>query len=211
MAAGDYDRLYRLADTAINFDPRFEMPPLLGGLILGDSTAHASEALRILNRGWASHPSDWRYPFYMGYILYFSNGDPVGGGKMVLDAARIPGSAPYLPLLASRMLSEGKEPETALALLRGMMRQETNPDRIASLERRIRDVTVERDLQLLERAVGEYRRRSGTLPETLGSMVAAGIIGEIPAEPNGGRYVIMPDGEVRSDRVTGRMKVFRPK
>jgi hypothetical protein len=72
-------------------------------------------------------------------------------------------------------------------------------------------VTVERDLQLLERAVGEYRRRSGTLPETLGSMVAAGIIGEIPAEPNGGRYVIMPDGEVRSDRVTGRMKVFRPK
>lgn len=209
MTDEEYDRLYRLVDTAINFDPRFEMPPLLGGILLGDSVDHASEGLRILNRGWTNHPSDWRFPFYMGYILYFSNGDPVGGGKMVLDAAHIPKSPPYLPLLASRMLSEGREPETALALLRGMLQQETNPARRDALEKRVREVIVERDLQALERAVGEYRHRFGGLPDNLGTLAAAGIIRQVPVEPNGGRYIMMPDGEVRSDRVTGRMKVFR--
>lgn len=211
MTEADYDCLYRLVDTTINLDPKFEMPPLLGGIILGDSAAHAGESLKVLKRGWASHTSDWRYPFYMGYVLYFSVGNPDEAGKMVMQAARIPGSAPYLPLLASRMLSEGRDPNTALVFLSEMMKQETNPARREALEKRIREVIVERDLRLLESAVKEYRRLAGRLPGDLHDLAAFGLIREVPREPNGGRYVMMPDGEVRSDRVSEHLKVFRNK
>jgi hypothetical protein len=209
MTPGDYDRLYVLLKGVGNFDPRFDVPFLLGGIVLGDSPRHAPEALDILDRGAKSHPSDWRFPFYVGYTRYFSLGDPLEGGKALEVAARLPGSPPYLPLLASRMLTEGREPQTALALLEAMSGQESDAARKEILQRRIREVIVERDLQILERAVEEFRARHGALPSSLSSLVASGILHGIPREPNGGRYLLSPGGEVRSDRVAQRLKVFR--
>lgn len=209
MSFRDYDRLYVLLRGVGNFDPRFDVPYLLGGIILSDSPRHVSEALDILDRGMKSHPADWRFPFYVGFTRYFSLGDPREGGKALEEAAHLPGSPPYLPLLASRMLTEGREPQTALALLEAMSGQETDPARKEALQKRIRDVIVERDLQNLERAVAEYRARRGALPASLSDLVAAGILPGIPREPNGGRYLLSAGGEVRSDRVAQRLKVFR--
>ena len=209
MTRGDYDRLYLLLSTVNDLDPRFKVPYLLGGIILGDSPNHAQEALQTLARGKKNHPSEWRFPFYIGYIRYFSLGDPIGGGEAMAEASHVPDSAPYLPLLAARMLSEGRKPDTALAVLEAMLRQETDPGRREALMRRVREVIVERDIQMLETAVDEYRRRTGVPPASMDALAGMGLIHGIPKEPNGGRYVMTPDGKVRSDRVAARLKVFR--
>ena len=118
----------------------------------------------MFERGKVTHPADWRFPFYMGFTHYFSLGDALAGGGAMAEAARLPGSPAYLPGLASRMLSEAREPEAALRLLEPIVRQESDPARRAVLERRIREVTVERDLQALERAVETYREKIGDRP-----------------------------------------------
>ena len=125
------------------------------------------------------------------------------------EAARLPGSPAYLPGLASRMLSEAREPEVALGLLAPIVRQESDPARRAVLERRIREVTVERDLQTLERAVETYREKTGAVPESLPDLVREGILERIPPEPNGGKYILDRGGKVRSDRVAQRLQVFQ--
>jgi len=209
MTPATYDRLYLLLRTVSNFDPRFVVPYLMGGMVLGMSPGHVPEAIEILRRGMETHPDDWRFPFYIGYTRYFSLGDPLEGAKALETAARISGSPPYLPLLAARMYSEGRAPETALAFLAGMIRQETGPGRLEILQRRVREVIVERDIQALEKAVAAYRSRKGVLPEHLAELVRAGLIRGIPEEPNGGSYLLSPDGTLRSDRVTTRLKVFR--
>lgn len=209
MVPEDYDRLYLLLRTVGNFDPRFVVPYLMGGMVLGMSPGHVPEAIDILRRGMETHPDDWRFPFYIGYTRYFSLGDPLDGAKALETAARIPGSPPYLPLLAARMYSEGRAPETALAFLTEMVRQETDPARLEILQGRIREVIVERDIQALEKAVASYRKGTGTLPERLSDLVRAGLIRGIPGEPHGGAYILSPDGTVRSNRVTTRLKVFR--
>jgi hypothetical protein len=107
------------------------------------------------------------------------------------------------------MLAEGRKPETALVFLSELMKLETDPARREILQRRIREVIVERDIQVLEHAVWEYRGRTGTMPEKLANLVEAGLIRKIPVEPHGGRYLLSPDGKIRSDRVTGRLRVFR--
>jgi hypothetical protein len=127
------------------------------------------------------------------------------------EAARLPGSPAYLPGLATRMLTEAREPEAALKLLEPIVLQESDPARRAVLERRIREVTVERDLQMLERAVGKYREKTGTMPADLSALVREGILAAIPREPNEGRYLLMPGGKVRSDRVSQRLRVFQKK
>jgi hypothetical protein len=194
-----------------NFDPKFLVPYLLGGLVLGDSPDHARAALAALERGANQYPGDWRFPFYIGYVRYFSLGDPVEGGLALQAAARLRGSPPHLPLLAARMLSEGREPATALAFLEEMERQETNPARREALERRIREVMAERDIQDLERAVASYRQRFGETPARLSDLVRSGTMRALPAEPHGGEYLLSADGSVRSSRLTRRLKVFRPK
>jgi hypothetical protein len=207
----EYDRLYVLLNVEADLDPKFEMPYLLGGLVLGESPRHGQEALRVFERGKVTHPADWRFPFYIGFTHYFSLGDGLAGGGAMAEAARLPGSPAYLPGLASRMLSEAREPEAALRLLEPIVRQESDPARRAVLERRIREVTVERDLQALERAVEWYREKMGALPRELSDLVRAGILPGIPEEPNGGRYLMEPGGMVRSDRVSQRLRVFQKK
>jgi hypothetical protein len=120
MTPTEYDRLYALLNVEADLDPKFEMPYLLGGLVLGESTRHARKALRVLGRGREQYPADWRFPFYMGYTSYFSLGETETAGKAMAEAAQLPGSPAYLPGLASRMLSEAKDPGKALAMLPGI-------------------------------------------------------------------------------------------
>jgi len=209
MTPADYDRLFDLLNVEANFDPKFEIPYLLGGLVLSESTPHAEKALRVLGRGKNQFPSDWRFPFYMGFTHYFSLGDGLAGGGAMAEAARLPGSPAYLPGLASRMLSEAREPESALRMLEPIVLQESDPARRVVLERRVREVTVERDLQALERAVERYREKTGTIPADLSALVRDGVLEAIPPEPNGGSYVLESGGRVRSDRVSQRLRVFQ--
>jgi len=209
LTRNEYDRLALMIQTVIHFDPRFKVPYLLGGLLLGDSRPHVPEALKILEQGMANHPNDWRFPFYVGYLYYFSLGDPVEGGRALEAAAKIDNSPPYLTLLAARMFSEGRDPETALRFLNGMMKQENDPARLEVLRRRIRDVIAERDMQRLESAVKEYREKTGRLPKELSDLVREGMIARIPEEPHGGRYLLSPDGKISSSQVRERLKVFR--
>jgi hypothetical protein len=210
MTRNDFDRLSDLLFTVVRFDPRFVVPYLLGGIVLGDSPYHAGAALDLLERGERQFPSDWRFPFYAGYIKYFSLGNPEEGGMALLRAARIPGSPAYFPLLASRMLAEGNRPDTALAFLQEMTARETDPRRKVSLEERIRRVIVERDLQSMEMAIAEYTSRVGAPPRNLADLVQSGMLAQIPEEPYGGRYLLTPDGGVQSDRAPQeRLKVLR--
>jgi len=210
MTRDDYDHLADLLSAVVRFDPRFVVPYLLGGIILADSPHHTSAALQFLSQGEQQFPSEWRFPFYTGYVRYFLLGDPVEGGMALLRASRIAGSPPHFPLLASRMLSEGHRPETAIAFLRNMIERETDPRAKASLEERMRRVEVERDLQILEKAIVEYSTRVGAPPGRLADLVRAGVLARIPQEPYGGRYLLSPDGGVRSDRAPQeRLKVLR--
>jgi tetratricopeptide (TPR) repeat protein len=211
MAPEDYDRLYELLNVEANFDPKFDIPYLLGGLVLAESPDHAQKALGVFERGKGEYPADWRFPFYIGYTSYFSLGETDTAGKAMAEAARLPGSPAYLPGLASRMLSEAREPEAAIALLDTIVREESDTARRSVLERRIREVTVERDLQILERAVEKYREKTGTVPSDLSALLREGILEGIPPEPNGGNYVIDSGGKVRSDRVSQRLRVFQKK
>jgi hypothetical protein len=209
LTRNEYDRLALMIQTVIHFDPRFKVPYLLGGILLGDSRSHVQKALKILDQGRANHPDDWRFPFYVGYLHYFSLGDPVEGGKALESAASINGSPPYLPLLATRMFSEGRKPETALRFLTEMVNQENDPARLEVLKRRIREVVAEKDMQMLEAVVEEYREKTGSLPGKLSDLVREGMIDRVPEDPQGGRYLITPDGQVRTTLGQKRLKVFR--
>lgn len=208
MRGPDYDRLHGFLQTVVRCDPRFFVPYVMGGIILAESPLHRDLAIRFLEQGRIHFPGQWLLPFHIGYIRYFGLSDPTGGGQALKEAAAIPGCPPYIGLLATRMLAEGREPETALALLDAMIREEKDPGRRELFHERRAHVEVERDLQILERAVASYRAREGRNPSSLEDLLAAGILGGIPREPGGGLYRLDADGTVRSGRYRERVKVI---
>lgn len=203
------EAFHQLIVAVNNYDPRFEVPYILAAVKLGESPEFGDEALETLERGTRALPGSWRLHFYAGYIHYFSLGDPVAGGKSLQAAARIPGSPAYLPLLASRMFAEGSEPQTAISFLTELIREEPNAGRRKTLEERLRLVIVERDTQAMERASKAFREKTGRRPADLAELVASGVLARLPREPHGGRYLMEPSGEIRSDRAAGRLRVFR--
>ncbi|MDX1814942.1 MAG: pilus assembly protein PilG, partial [Thermodesulfobacteriota bacterium] len=58
-------------------------------------------------------------------------------------------------------------------------------------------------------AVEAYREKTGALPPGLSALVREGLLKSLPAEPNGGTYLLSPEGKVRSSKMSHRLKVFR--
>jgi hypothetical protein len=69
---------------------------------------------------------------------------------------------------------------------------------------------IERDLRLLEQAIGLYQRKYRAYPKVLTKLVSAGYLPQIPEEPFGGFYLMdSQTGQVTSSTHPTRLKVFR--
>lgn len=126
-----------------------------------------------------------------------------------MQAARLPEGPSYLPGLATRMAAEAGSPETALAFLEARLRGTEDPEMREFLANRMKEVIIERDLRLLERAVGTYRTQYQAFPATLMDLVVTGVFPSLPEEPFGGSYRLNPKtGSVASSTHPDRLRTF---
>ncbi|NJL16513.1 MAG: hypothetical protein HC938_04270 [Nitrospira sp.] len=108
------------------------------------------------------------------------------------------------------MHAEAGNPEVALEFLEALWRE--NPDLVVreKLETRAKEVMIERDLRMLEQAIGHYEKKSQAYPKTLTELVSTGYLPRLPEEPFGGSYELnIRTGQVTSSTHPTRLKVFR--
>jgi hypothetical protein len=73
----------------------------------------------------------------------------------------------------------------------------------------MKEVIIERDLRMLERAVEAYRMQHQAPPGTLADLVLAGALSNLPEEPFGGDYRLDPKtGSVSSSTHPKRLRTF---
>jgi hypothetical protein len=90
-----------------------------------------------------------------------------------------------------------------------MYSQTTDENVKRVLEQRLKEIVVERDLQLLEEAVGRYRELYTRAPVRLEELVRPGLLRELPREPFGGHYLYDPRAQsVRSSEMKERLKMY---
>jgi hypothetical protein len=164
----------------------------------------------LLEKGFKENPTVWNLPFLLGYNYYFVLGDAAKGADYIERAARTSGAPDFLPGLATRMHAEAGNPEVALKFLEALWKE--NPDLVVreKLETRAKEVMIERDLRILEQAIGLYQKQYRAYPKTLTELVSAGYLTQIPEEPFGGSYLMdSQTGQVTSSTHPTRLKVFR--
>ena len=205
----EYEWMYHALDVITTLDPQYAYAYYAGGVILGDLANRPDLSNRLLERGVKANPDVWNIPFLLGYNHYFLLGDPSKGAEYIMQAARLPDGPTYLPGLATRMAAEAGSPDTALAFLETRLRDTQDLDMRNFLVNRMKEVTIERDLRLLDRAVETYRTEYRALPATLSDLVVAGAIPNLPQEPFGGDYRMDPKtGSVSSSTHPERLRTF---
>jgi len=115
---GRLDSLPQMVDLVTMLSPHFTRPYLFGAFGLMDA-GRPDVSYKILRRGFAANPGNWRFPSYLGFFAYAfaSNKDK---NRIAADwyskAAAIPGSPAYLKRLAAVLLGKGGETEKAILL-----------------------------------------------------------------------------------------------
>jgi hypothetical protein len=115
---GRLDSLPQMVDLVTMLSPHFTRPYLFGAFGLMDA-GRPDVSYKILRRGFAANPGNWRFPSYLGFFAYAfaSNNDK---NRIAADwyskAAAIPGSPAYLQRLAAVLLGKGGETEKAILL-----------------------------------------------------------------------------------------------
>ena len=208
-SADEYEWMYHALDVITTLDPQYAYAYYAGGVILGDLANRPDLSIRLLEKGVKANPEVWNIPFLLGYNYYFLLGDPAKGAEYIMQAASLPDGPAYLPGLATRMAAEAGSPGTALAFLEARLTDTHDPEMREVLANRMKEVIIERDLRLLERAVEAYRTQHQTLPATANELVAAGILPMLPQEPFGGDYRLDPKtGVVSSSTHPERLRTF---
>jgi tetratricopeptide (TPR) repeat protein len=208
-SADEYDWMYHALDVLTTLDPQYAYAYYAGGVILGDLANRPDLSNRLLEKGFHANPDVWNIPFLLGYNYYFLLGDPAKGAEYIMKAASLPGSADFLPGLATRMAAEAGSPDTALAFLEARLRETSDQEMRESFVNRMKEVIIERDIRILEQAVEAYRTQHRTFPATLTALVAAGTLPMLPQEPFGGDYRVDPKtGSVSSSTHPERLRTF---
>jgi hypothetical protein len=209
--AQEYQWLYHAMDVITDLDPQYDYVYQVGGITLAELAHRVDLSNKLLEKGLAANPTVWQIPFYLGFNHFFYLHDPVQAAEYMLRASKLPGRPPYLPLLATRLSAEAGNPEVALKFLGEMERQTQDVQVKEQLETRMRELVVERDVQMLQMAVKRYTQITHHAPRHLGQLVSAGILSALPQEPFGGEYRYnAKSGGIASSTHPERLRVKNP-
>jgi len=208
--AHEYEWLYHALDVITDLDPQYDYAYQVGGIVLTHLANRVDLSNKLLIKGLEPNPTVWQIPFYIGFNYYFYLYDPGHAAEYIARASRITGRPPFLPLLATQLYAEAGSPETALNFLMAIRSQAPEGWIKEQLETRIMEVTIERDIRALEKAISHFRQREGHLPHKLGDLLKTGDITALPPEPFGGQYTLdTTTGTISSSTHPERLHVYR--
>ncbi len=170
-------------------DPRFVDPYLIGALILVAEKRDVEAGLRLLDQGMEANPDEWILPYEAGFWAYDTARDYERAAAYFKRAMEIPGAPPSTRRLHAEMHNKKGDKQTSLALWSEVLAGTDDARVRAIAANHVHDLTLEIDLAGLNEAVSMFRERHGRPPGQLQDLVRAGLVPEIPRDPDGGEYL----------------------
>ena len=212
---GPYGRsrhIGRLIDVVTTLDPWVDHPYRFAAVWMQDDEAAVRHANRLLERGIAHHPRDWRNRFYLGFNHFFYFGENDAAARVMAPAVTLPGAPRYLGRLVARLRSDagGGEIEAAAAFLQELLRQNEDPYKEADYEKALDEIEAERRASQLDAARAEFQRRHGRDIAQVEDLVRVPppVLRRLPAEPHGWEWTLQPEtGQIVSSYIGHRYSV----
>jgi len=205
--------LAALMDLVTGLDPWVDHPYRFAALWMTESEEEVRHANRLLERGIAYHPLDWRNRFYLGYNLFFYLEDDQGAADALEGALGFEGAPDYLGAFVTRLRAASDSLDTAALFLQQLILEADDEYQRAEYLKAFDEIETERRARYLERARAEFRRRHGRDirdPAELWQGPLRVLDGAPPAHPHfeGFAWVLDPEtGEIESSFYGTRYRV----
>jgi hypothetical protein len=150
-----------LIDLVTGLDPWVDHPYRFAALWLDRDLDQVQHADRLLEKGIAYHPLDWRNRFYLGYNLFFYLEDNARAADVLEGATRFPDAPDYLGSFVARLRAASDSLDTAVLFLERLIAGTEDPAARARYLASYSEIETERRARFLDRARAEFQRRNG--------------------------------------------------
>jgi hypothetical protein len=148
-----------LIDLVTGLDPWVDHPYRFAALWLTRDEEEVRHANRLLEKGIAYHPLEWRNRFYLGYNQFFFLDDPASAADTLEGAVRFPDAPDYLGAFVARLRATGDSLDTAALFLERLIAQTEDEQAKQGYLKAFDEIETERRARLLDRARAEFQRR----------------------------------------------------
>jgi hypothetical protein len=151
----------RLIDLVTSLDPWVGHPYRFAAVWLTDGEASVRTANRLLERGIAHAPLDWRNRYHLGFNHFFYLEENLRAAEIFEEALPLEGVPPYLGALVARLRLNVGGLELAAGFLAELARNAPDGYSRAEYLKALDEVETERRARDLDGAREEYWRRHG--------------------------------------------------
>ncbi|HXQ26502.1 MAG TPA: hypothetical protein VN822_08870 [Candidatus Acidoferrales bacterium] len=194
-----FELLWPLLDITTTLDPKLMVAYRFGAIFLSEQgTVGANRpdlAVTLLKRGIAANPDQWRLSGDLGFLYYWRLKDYQSAAAAYLEGSTRPGAAPWLKMMAARVLEKGGSLETSRMLWSELYDSTKEPSMRHRAAQMLRGLKTLEDEQSLDDLAEQYQQRFERYPPSTRELRDAGMIGGIPVDPDGYPYVFGPDGK----------------
>ena len=193
-----FELLWPLLDITTTLDPRLVVAYRFGWIFLSETGAAGPDrtdlAVALLKRGIAANPDEWRLNGDLGFLYYWRMKDYQNSAAAYLEGSKKPGAAPWLKMMAARVLEKGGSLETSRMLWSELYESTKEPSIRHRALQMLRGLKTLEDEMHLDDLAEQYQKRFQRYPASTRDLRDAGLIGGIPVDPDGYSYVFGPDG-----------------
>jgi hypothetical protein len=200
----DFTLLYPLLELTTTLDPYFDVAYNFGALFLAEKPpggpGRPDLALKLLERGVAAQPDDWRLYQATGFVHYWSHRDYVKAADWFGRAAKLPGAPVWMEPLAAVTLAEGGNRKASRVLWGQILKTAADGWFKREATRRLKQLDAMDQIELLQKVVDAFVAKNGRAPADWSEMARAGYVRGDVVDPNGAPY-----------RLDGWMVTLEPK
>ncbi|MCM3870764.1 MAG: hypothetical protein ND895_08730 [Pyrinomonadaceae bacterium] len=114
-----------LLDASTTLDPQFMEPYQYAAVVLPD--VEVQEAIRIVRKGIAANPLEWRLYHHLGFI-YWQQRDFKMASEIYGEGAAIAGAPPWMNAMKAQLAVEGGSRSTARQIYERMFQESDDPN-----------------------------------------------------------------------------------
>ena len=199
--AEDYKLLAPLLEMTTALDPHLLVAYQFGANFLAPKppfgAGETDKAIALVEYGILNNPKDWNLYYQLGFIYYMDKKDYPAATKALTEGAKLPGAHIYLKVLAAQIAQHAGELQMSRLMWATTFETTKDAHIRSTAAYHLRALDVEEDVMKLQDAVTAYGRKTGELPASMQTLIAAGYLQDARlVDPNGKPYKFMPGGRI---------------
>ncbi len=168
LSSLDPKLLYPYLDNATDLDPKFVPPYAYGALVL--PAIDPSQAILLTEKGIANNPDQWRLYQYLGYI-HWRLKNFQKASDVYERGSQVPGSPPFMKLMAALMKTQGGSLDTARQIYSQMLEQAVDQQSKDIAKARLAELDTLDETDAINNALKSFAEKNGGCPRTLSEIL----------------------------------------